>query len=144
MKNDKSNCRKLFSILKKFQFKKLYKISKNKILTIIESKKYYDHKPSQENVGFENVYDTRNKKIVIYTCISGNYDDICVPKIKENNVDYIMFTNNEKIKKNNNIWTIENIPENVAKLNDNVLINRYIKMHPHKLFKDYDISIYID
>lgn len=39
-----------------------------------------------------------------------------------------------------------NIPQYIIDItqNDNVLINRYIKMHPNELFKEYDFSIYID
>lgn len=84
-----------------------------------------------------------NKKIAVYTCITGNYDYVEEPMIIEENCDYFLYTNNQNIK--STVWKIKQIPENIIKLNDNVLINRYIKMHPDELFENsYDYSIYID
>lgn len=81
-------------------------------------------------------------KIVIYTCITGNYDNIEEPLLLEQGCDYILFSNNKDIQSIN--WKIQEIPENIMKLEDNAKINRYIKMHPKQLFKDYDYAIYID
>lgn len=95
---------------------------------------------------FEDVIYTlqsdENKKIAVYTCITGEYDNVCEPLIKESNCDYYLFTNNEKIKSMN--WQIKEIPDNIKKLDNNILINRYIKMHPYELFPQYDYCIYID
>ena len=83
-----------------------------------------------------------NIKIAVYTCITGMYDNVEEPLIVENCCDYFLYTNNEKLK--SDIWTIKNIPDNIQKINDNAKINRYIKMHPKELFKNYDYAIYID
>ncbi len=91
-------------------------------------------------------YDERelqDKKIVVYSCITGDYDNILEPVYIPNNIKYVLYTNSEKVNSIN--WEIRKIPENIKKINNNILINRYIKMHPHELFKnEFDYSIYID
>ena len=83
-----------------------------------------------------------NKKIVVYTCITGKYDKVEEPLVTESNCDYVLFTNNKELK--SDIWQIKEIPKDIENLKDNIIINRYIKMHPSELFKKYDYSIYID
>ena len=81
-------------------------------------------------------------KVAIYTCITGNYDEVEEPLIKEDGCDYFLFTNNKNIKSDN--WKIMPIPEEIANMGNNAKVNRYIKMHPKELFDEYDYSIYID
>lgn len=85
---------------------------------------------------------TKEKKVAIYTCITGNYDKVENPIIMEKNCDYYLFTNNNSIT--SDFWKITKIPDNIKELENNSKINRYIKMHPKELFPDYDYSIYID
>ncbi|MCI8641834.1 MAG: DUF616 domain-containing protein [Clostridia bacterium] len=81
-------------------------------------------------------------KIAVYTCITGNYDkEILEPFLKTSNIDYFLYTDNTQNKSVN--WKIKELPSNVSKYN-NILKNRYIKMHPQELFSKYDYSIYID
>lgn len=83
-----------------------------------------------------------DKKIAIYTCITGGYDNLLEPFYIDEKCDYFIFTD-QNIK--SDVYEVLNIPENINKMNNNVLINRYIKFHPHELFeKEYDYSIYID
>ena len=83
----------------------------------------------------------RRPKVVLYSCLIGNYDNISSFS-KQKDFDYILFTE-QKIENTN--WTILPIPKNVEKLKiSNVKKQRYIKIHPHKFFKKYDLSIYID
>lgn len=112
---------------------------------IVESKKMakYSHeeieneyKPPENNEG-------RIPKIAVYTCITGNYDkEILEPFVKKENIDFYLFTDNVNQKSKN--WNIKPLPETLDKNYNNVLKNRYLKMHPYELFKDYDYSIYID
>lgn len=88
------------------------------------------------------VNSENDAKIVIYTCITGNYDEIEEPLIIESGCDYFLYTNNKELE--SDIWTIKKIPDEIQKINDDAKINRYIKMHPKELFKDYDYAIYID
>ena len=45
-----------------------------------------------------------DKKICVYSCITGNYDNIIDYKTKDKNIDYILFTNDSSIK--SDFWNI--------------------------------------
>ena len=80
-----------------------------------------------------------NSKIVVYTAISGGYDNLRDPLIVSPDVDYIVFTDNENL--NSKIWKkhrfdyINSDPTRTA---------RFIKTHPHLYLSDYDHSIWVD
>lgn len=128
--------------------KKIFvKIKKIQIISIFRILFLHNYKLKNriktEDIIYKKV-DSKKNKIVIYTCITGNYDRIYDPLLIEDNIEYVLFTNNRNIK--SNIWKIVMISDEISKrcMNNNMLINRYIKMHPHLLFNDYDYSIYID
>ena len=127
---------KKFKLIELFnEIKKHYKISK---LSYSNLKQYEFIK--QRNIQYEE------KKIVIYTCITGNYDILKDNYFEADNVEYILFTDNQNLDTGNNKWKISNI-SNIKELRDMSLTekNRYIKLHPYELFKDkYDYAIYID
>lgn len=82
-------------------------------------------------------------RVVVYTCITGGYDQPKNPMYYPENVDYVLFTT-ENYGLNEN-WLYRDIPNKIKALEDNKLINRYIKLHPQELFEnEYDVSIYID
>lgn len=81
------------------------------------------------------------KKIAVYTCIIGGYDNLNDPVIINENIDYFVFTDHDITSK---IWTEKDIPQEVLKLNDNTLVNRYLKFHPKELFPEYDYVAYVD
>ncbi len=81
----------------------------------------------------------RNRKIAVYTALTGNYDDVHEILYKEDNVDYFLFTNNSSIQ--SKTWQVILVQSDL----DNVLLSREIKMMPHKyLGGEYETSIYID
>lgn len=83
-----------------------------------------------------------NKKIAIYTCITGKYDNLLEPYYIDEKCDYFIFTDQDV---ESNVHKVLRIPEHIEELNNNILKNRYIKFHPHELFeKEYEYSIYID
>ena len=129
--------------LKCFDIKGLWNVAKKNINEKKISKKRKQYEIIPEKIENKNFGIVRNKKIVVYTCITGNYDIPCTPIFCPDNVTYILFTNSEKKAEG---WINKPIPEKINKLNDNILINRYIKLNPHEIFKndDYDYSIYID
>ena len=108
----------------------------------VENRKLNKYKKINNEESNNNYISVEDKKIVVYTCITGDYDEISEPLYHNNNVDYVIYTNSENIKVNE--WKKRPIPENIEKMKDDVLINRYIKMHPKELFNEYDYSIYID
>ena len=79
-------------------------------------------------------------KIVVYTCITGGYDNLIKP-VKTDGVDYICFTDNPGIDPKG--WELRPLPEGLEDLN-NVRKQRMIKVLPHKYLPDYDISIWVD
>lgn len=83
---------------------------------------------------------SKSKKICVYTCITGDYDDLHEVEIIEKNVDYLCFTNNKKLK--SNTWKIIYIED--EKL-DNQRLSRKIKMlgHPY-ILEHYEISVWMD
>ena len=87
-----------------------------------------------------SILDMKNNlKIAVYTCITGNYDKLIEPSNVDNRLDYFCFTDNEK--QISSPWFLKSIALSGL---DNKDKNRYVKMHPHVFFPDYDITIYID
>ena len=82
----------------------------------------------------------RSKKICVYTCITGEYDELQPIEVKEKNVDYVCFTNNKKITSNE--WKVIYIEDNTL---DNCRLARKIKTigHPY-ISENYNISVWID
>ena len=88
----------------------------------------------------------RDGKIVVYTCIVGEYDNLLEPLILTPDTDYVVYSDNPKIVGKGSAWIYKSIPKEIQKKcqNNCILINRYIKMHPKELFPKYDLSLYID
>lgn len=81
-------------------------------------------------------------KIAIYTCVAGGYDNIREPKEKEPNCDYYLISDDVAF---GNLYKWINIDTIVPDVNMTPKDkNRYCKLHPHKLFPEYDFTIYID
>ena len=90
---------------------------------------------------YEGVIPKDSRKVIVYSCLIGDYDNVTSFN-NQKGFDYILFTD-QKIKNTN--WTIFPIPEEVLKLNvSDIKKQRYMKIHPHKFFKNYDLSLYID
>ena len=111
----------------------------SKINIILLNNKYNGNANS-----FNNMNSIKKLRKVVYSVILGNYDEI--KKIQlQSGYDYFLFSdiyNNSFIKTN---WTILQIPEQVRNLNiSRVKKQRYLKLHPHLFFQNYDFSIYID
>ena len=105
----------------------------------------------KESIYKEENYDTylenfKKMKKVIYTANLGKYDTIKnIPK--QEGWDYINIIDweiTEKEKKNTN-WTFMMIPDFIKYMNASInKKQRFIKLHPHLFFKNYEISLYID
>ena len=106
----------------------------NKEIKSLKNNKYSNSYPK----GFiEN-----HKKVAVYTALFGNYDRIKTIKAKNPLCDYYIFTDQNIPEKCG--WTkIDfSFPKEIE--NDPVLKNRFLKMHPHLLFPNYEYSIYLD
>ena len=80
------------------------------------------------------------KKLCVYTCITGDYDNVnnfsCG---KDNNVDYYLFTNNKTIR--SDFWNVIYIENDGL---DNIRLARKIKILGHDILKEYDITVWVD
>ena len=85
----------------------------------------------------------KKTKKVLYSCITGGYDNIPVHKYVAPDWDYVLFTDNADLIKAGHFahWTIR--PLVFDKLT-NVKNSRWHKVNPHKLFPEYDYSLYLD
>jgi hypothetical protein len=77
--------------------------------------------------------------IVVYTCITGGYDDLHAPRRIEQGIDYVCVTDG-KVGSTTG-WRLLPLP---LLTGTNADKNRYVKMHPHVLFPQYEVSVYVD
>ena len=84
----------------------------------------------------------KNKK-AIYTCITNRYDNLFVHTYINNDWDYICFTDDKYLidAKVYGNWIIKPLYNSNM---DNTRINRWHKLHPHVILKEYDYSLWID
>ena len=89
----------------------------------------------------ESYFSTR--RVVVYMAMFGGYDQVLEPVIQPDNVDYVLITDAEP--PTDSRWTTLDpatvLPSSVA--GDPVLSNRWCKMHPHLLFPEHELSVYL-
>ena len=79
------------------------------------------------------------KKYLVYTAIFNGYDTLKEPYIVSNEIDYICYTDSKDLQ--SDIWKIIYIDT----AGNPSLKNRELKiLYPHRVFLDYDYSIYVD
>jgi hypothetical protein len=101
---------------------------------------------NQQIENFKNIFDP-NIKNVVYTFVGPDEE---LPTISNNdlNCEYVCFSNNQKLlNTTNDIWKIIDVSDfykilEVSKFDK--LIKEYFKIHPHVLFKNKQVSIWID
>lgn len=86
-------------------------------------------------------YLNEKNKRVVYTCITGKYDNLITPLYKQNDVDYVCFTDN--LNQNGGIWELREIPSELLAL-DKIKQQRIIKICPHRYLSEYEDSIWVD
>lgn len=80
-------------------------------------------------------------KFVIYTVITGGYEDVLQPLSVDDRFDYILFT--DKVKsETEGAWVVRQIPEDLNL--DHIRLSRYPKSHPVSMLHEYSASLYID
>lgn len=80
-------------------------------------------------------------KIIVYSVNTGGYDEFRTPTIYDPNVRYILFTDNKYYK--SDVWEVNHIDFLDSSL-DNRRKARFIKINPHLVLPNHDISIWID
>lgn len=78
-------------------------------------------------------------KICVYTCITGDYDNLKDLVFPDKDFDYICFTNNRNIT--SNFWKVIYIQDDKL---DNLTLARKIKILGHEELKKYDLTIWLD
>jgi GT2 family glycosyltransferase len=79
------------------------------------------------------------RKIVLYTAIFGDYDNLLLPEGIDKSIDYICFT--DRPRNTYGVWQFRASPYYD---NDPTRIARFIKTHPHELFSEYEYAIWCD
>lgn len=125
----------------KRQLNQQYSIPDCKILSFIQYWRkiniqyQYARHTASENIT-ANKFDTN--KLVVYTAIQGDYDELNDPLFTDPDITYVCFTDNKNMK--SNIWNIEY----TGTVPDNALGIRKYKVLPHLYFKDFNTSIWVD
>src|SRR5574344_1958635 len=82
------------------------------------------------------------KKKVVYTCITGDYDEPTIHNFINPDYDYVLFTDNKNlIKFRKSPWETRPLAYDKS---DNIRNARWHKTHPHILFTEYEISVWVD
>jgi len=79
--------------------------------------------------------------IIVYTCVTNDYDWVLPPVWRSLNIKFILFTDNPKTKVKG--WEVRLLPS-VPGLSSGNLANRYCKFFPWRILPEHDWSIYID
>ena len=86
----------------------------------------------------------KDERIAVYTSLFGSYDVLREPLLHPENIDYYVLTDQEipEISAWKPLDAASLIPAYCQ--GDQTLCNRWCKMHPHLIFKDYKYSVYVD
>lgn len=83
--------------------------------------------------------DFVNKKLVVYTVVTGGYDELTTPEYINVNFDYVAFTDDENLK--SDFWDVrlmEDLDLDLARK------SRNYKILPYLYLSEYDYSLYVD
>lgn len=119
-------------------------IAEDKIVELSTYKQLiYTRKQYFKQYGNKNEEEASNaveKKAVIYTAITGEYDDLIEPAFTDANIRYICVTNNDNLK--SDVWEILKIKDVSL---SNVMLARRIKLLPWEYFEsDNELNIWVD
>lgn len=85
----------------------------------------------------------KQPRTVVYTCITGGYDELIVPEYISEECDYYLIS--EKDITENTIYKWIDLYDVIPfKELDPTRQNRYCKINVHEIFPQYDFSIYVD
>jgi len=77
--------------------------------------------------------------VVVYTAITGGYDNLADPLFTDEKITYVCFTDDRNLK--SNIWNIEYIHDNKL---DAMHLAKKIKIFPHIYVKEFETSVWVD
>ena len=88
----------------------------------------------QKAEGSEKQYN--KKRIAVYTAIQHKYDNLITPKVIDDDVSYICYTDNPSLK--SDIWEIRPFED------DDEWAHRKVKLLPHRYLSEFDYSFWVD
>ncbi len=84
--------------------------------------------------------DGKEMRKVIYTSIVGDYDTLPQPLVVDESFEYVCFSNDIEGGRAG-IWQVRPIPYSNT---DRTRLSRYVKLLPHEVLGDYEVSVWID
>lgn len=128
-------------LIEKFNIdrKKIHNLQYRKSEQIkLRYRKYYENK---KEICVNNRFKSlgEQEKVVVYTAITGGFDQLKEPKIVDKNFKYVCFTDRADLE--SSVWEIKKIDIENNDLNRTA--KRY-KILPHQYFPDYKWSVWID
>ncbi|WP_051198120.1 glycosyltransferase domain-containing protein [Butyrivibrio sp. MB2005] len=78
------------------------------------------------------------ERIVVYTAITGGYDELKAPEVQDENITYVCFTDDPD--KKSDIWNIEYVKSDEGAM----MQAKMFKLHPERYFKDFEVSVWVD
>ena len=118
-----------------------FTLEEAKIICEMYEKKVMDIDELLEEIKARISEMKKEPKIVVYTCITGGYDNIIEPTYVTPGVDYVCFTDDKTLK--SKTWKFRPIPEELLSYSK-VKQQRGVKILAHRYLSDYDISIWVD
>lgn len=96
------------------------------------------------HVGWDYFPFIKDDRIVAYTCVIGDYDDILEPQGQSELFDFYLISDAEPVEGSRYKWIDikEVVPEDI--MGDYTRMNRYCKINAHKIFPNYRRSLYYD
>jgi GT2 family glycosyltransferase len=79
------------------------------------------------------------RKVVFYTAIYGEYDNLLLPERIDSNVDYVCFT--DRPRNDYGVWQMRAAPYYHP---DPTRVARWVKTHPHELFPGHETAVWLD
>lgn len=114
-----------------------------KFYSVQNIRSYAKDSPLHLDDSCSNLPQSQDGRTAIYTCVTGGYDHIKEPLFVEENCDYYIISDRKypELQVYRQLDVHDFIPNDSL---NNAEINRWCKMHGHRIFKDYRYSIYLD
>lgn len=92
-----------------------------------------------EQISAYRASPSTGRRIVHYTAIFGEHDNLLLPDRIDPEVDYVCFT--DRPRNDYGVWEMRTSPYYHP---DPTRIARWVKMHPHDLFPTHDTAVWLD
>lgn len=125
------------------QLEKQLGIKKDIIFPFDEFYRQYYTKFKYSKRYTKNNYENKlfyTNKITVYTCITGDYDQLKDPLFLDPNIEYVCFTNNKFLK--SDVWNIITLKDEQQL--ENVYLARKVKLFPEKYLPNSPITVWVD